>query len=72
MDQAFHAGCPIGLCEASMSTLTAVPTELGTVAHVACLVPVPAAFLRPARRPTPAAADRAGSTSSPETSHVPA
>ena len=29
------------------------PTVLETVAHVAYLVPVLAAFLRPARRPTP-------------------
>jgi len=72
MDQAFLAGCLIGLREGLDAPITAAPTVLETVAHVAYLVPVLAAFLRPARRPTPAAADRAGSTSSPETSHVPA
>jgi high-affinity iron transporter len=58
-----------------MFNITAAPTVLETVAYVAYLVPVLAAFLWPARRPTPAAADRAessppgsttSSTSSPE------
>jgi high-affinity iron transporter len=62
-----------GAALAGMFNITAAPTVLETVAYVAYLVPVLAAFLWPARRPTPAAADRAASTSSPETSsHVPA
>jgi high-affinity iron transporter len=62
-----------GAALAGMFNITAAPTVLETVAYVAYLVPVLVAFLRPARRPTPAAADRAGSTSTPEIpSHVPA
>jgi high-affinity iron transporter len=58
-----------------MFNITAAPTVLETVAYVAYLVPVLTAFLWPARRPIPTAADRAessppgpstSSTSSPE------
>ena len=70
-----------GAAIAGMFNITAAPTVLETVAYVAYLVPVLVAFLWPARRPTPVAADRAessppsptaSSASSPETSHVPA
>jgi high-affinity iron transporter len=64
-----------GAAIAGMFNITAAPTVLETVAYVAYLVPVLTAFLWPARRPTPTAADRAessppgpttSSTSSPE------
>jgi high-affinity iron transporter len=64
-----------GAAIAGMFNITAAPTVLEMVAYAAYLVPVLTAFLWPARRPTPAAADRAGSapagpatpsTSSPE------
>ena len=63
-----------GAAIAGMFNITAAPTVLETVAYVAYLVPVLAAFLWPARRPSPTAAERAASsppglttsTSSPE------
>ncbi len=51
-----------GAAIAGMFNITAAPTVLETVAYVAYLVPVLTAFLWPARRPTPTAADRAESS----------
>ncbi|SDD38595.1 high-affinity iron transporter [Geodermatophilus telluris] len=56
-----------GAALAGMVNVTAAPTVLETVAWAAYLLPVLVAFLWPARRPTPAAADRAVSPSPSET-----
>src|SRR5918912_661972 len=51
-----------GAAIAGMFNITAAPTVLEMVAYAAYLVPVLTAFLWPARRPTRATADRAGSS----------
>src|SRR5829696_444650 len=55
-----------GAAVAGMFNITPAPTVLEMVAYLAYLVPVLTAFLWPARRPAPAAADRAGSSSPSE------